>query len=101
MVLFGYFYIGLSGPLILYLKSLSQNSALVQNYSHYSQSHNELSLGCAISVSVAIEEERGRGKVESGGVALTNCHFSHLKAMMSLSHGWAKFSGRAKQRKGR
>ena len=52
-------------------------------------------------MSVAIEEERGGGKVEGGGVALTNCHFARLKAMMSLSHGWAKFSGRAKQRKGR
>ena len=54
-------------------------------------------------MSVAIEEERGEGKVEGGGVALTNCHFARLKAMMSLSlsHGWAKFSGRAKQRKGR
>ena len=40
-------------------------------------------------------------KVEVGGVALTNGHFARLKAMMSLSHGWAKFSGRAKQRKGR
>ena len=51
-------------------------------------------------MSLAIEEERGRGKVEGGGVALTNCHFAGLKAMMSLSHGLAKFSGRAKQRKG-
>ena len=37
------FYIGLSGPLILYLKSLSRNSASVHNYSHYKQSHNDLS----------------------------------------------------------
>ena len=36
-------------------------------------------------LSVAVEEERGGSKVESGGVALTNCHFARLKAMMSLS----------------
>ena len=55
-------YIGLSGALILYLKSLSRNSALVHNHSHYEQSHNELSSRCAVSLSVALnanEEERG------------------------------------------
>ena len=46
---------------MLYLKSLSRNSALVHNYSHYEQSHNELSSRRAVSVSVALnahEQER-------------------------------------------
>ena len=30
-------------------------------------------------------------------MVLTNCDFARLKAMMSLSHGWAKVSGRAKE----
>ena len=36
----------------------------------------------------AIEEERGGGKVEGGCVALTNCHFACLQAIMSLSFSW-------------
>ena len=36
----------------------------------------------------AIEDERGGGKVEGGGVALTNCHSACLQAMMSLSFSW-------------
>ena len=71
---FGCFYIGLSGPLILYLKSLSRNSALVQNYSHYEQSHNELSSGCAVSVSVALNAMR---KKEAGLTAMLWSFASH------------------------
>ena len=48
------FYIGLRGPLILYLKYLSRNSAMVHNYSHYEQSLNELYSKRAVSVSVAL-----------------------------------------------
>jgi len=62
-------YIGLNGPLILYLKSLSRNSALVQITATTSQSHNELSLGRTNSVSVALntnEEERGGGRWRVG-----------------------------------
>ena len=71
---FGCLYIGLSGPLILYLKSLSRNSALVQNYSHYEQSHNELSSGHAVSVSVALNTMR---KKEAGLTAILRSFANH------------------------
>ena len=53
-------------------------------------------------MSVAIEEERGGGKVEGGGVALTNCHFARLKAMMSLSlmDGPNSLGGQSRERGG-
>ena len=63
------FYIGLY--LILYLKSLSRNSALVQNYG---QSHNELSSGRAISVSVALN-----AKEERGGASLVTIYSKATK----------------------
>ena len=63
-----------SDPIILYLKFLSRNSALVQNYSHYEQSHNELSSGCAVSVSVALNAMR---KKEAGISAMLRSFASH------------------------
>ena len=50
-------------------------------------------------MSVAIEEERGRGKVESGGVALTNCHFAPFESHdVSLSWvGQILWAGKAEK----
>ena len=68
------FWMLLYGPLILYLKSFSPNLALVQNYSHYEQSHNDLSLGRAISVSVALNAIKRR---EAGLTAMLRSFASH------------------------
>ena len=57
----------------MYLKRLSRNLALVQNYSHYEQSHNDLSLGRAISVPVALNAMRR----EAGLTAMLRSFASH------------------------
>ena len=74
----------------------------MQNYSHYEQSLNELSLGCAISVSVALNAMR---RIEVGLTAMLRSFASHnvsrSHGRASFSHWWAKFSVRAKPSKGR
>ena len=74
MLLYSYPYYSISGPLILYRKSLSRNLALLQNYGHYKQSHNELSSGRAVSVSVALNAMR---KKEAGLTAILRSFASH------------------------
>ena len=90
MLLFGSPYIGLRGPLILYLKSLSPNSALVHNYSHYEPVPQWAFHKRAVSVSVALnanEEERGgsRWRVEMWPWAAEHALSTNLQKWRELA----------------